>query len=294
MSRPQPTAAAAEVARIAGRVPPLMPELFQAGTRLTGRWDNGAFDVDLQPTREHIVSVTYGGQGTAAASIDGKRLAGPVRPGSITISASGHGGRWCTTGSRRVSNVFLAPERLIGCVDEFAEGRAFELLDRVHEPDERLACVMGLLADEADAPGLYPLLFIEQALDLLCLYLLRSHSTLAAPAPPRVAPLAAWQVRRVTQYMRERLGHEIALQELAGLVSMSRFHFCRAFRQATGMAPHACLVHLRMQAACRLLVTTRLPLGTVAASVGYSSPASFAVAFRRVVGVSPSTYRERG
>jgi AraC family transcriptional regulator len=38
--------------------------------------------------------------------------------------------------------------------------------------------------------------------------------------------------------MQDCLDQEIILDELAGLVGLSRFHFCTAFRFATGQTQH--------------------------------------------------------
>jgi AraC-like DNA-binding protein len=110
-------------------------------------------------------------------------------------------------------------------------------------------------------------LYVEHALDLLCLQLLRAHSSLGDPSLQMQRGLARWQVKRVTDYMREHIGAEINLQDLANLVGMSRFHFCSAFRQATGSTPHACLVRMRMRKACRLLADDTLQIKDVALAV---------------------------
>jgi AraC family transcriptional regulator len=95
----------------------------------------------------------------------------------------------------------------------------------------------------SDAPGRE---FLEQAIDLLRTQLVRDSGfrVLTASGPRR--GLANWQVRRVTCYMRERLDQEICLNELAALVALSRFHFCTAFRLATGRTTREWLTHERM------------------------------------------------
>jgi AraC family transcriptional regulator len=120
----------------------------------------------------------------------------------------------------------------------------------------------------------------------------RAHSSFAALAleAPR-GGLADWQLRRVTQYMREHLAEEIGLDELAALVNLSRFHFCTAFRKATGQTPHNWLMILRIEEARRLLETPALAVTDVALAVGYQTPSSFAAAFRKLVGTTPSAYR---
>jgi AraC family transcriptional activator FtrA len=48
-----------------------------------------------------------------------------------------------------------------------------------------------------------------------------------------------------------------------------------------------------MSRARELLETTAMTNGEIAGQCGYESPETFRVAFRRIVGVSPGTYRSR-
>jgi len=50
--------------------------------------------------------------------------------------------------------------------------------------------------------------------------------------------LAPSMLRRVTEYMLANLADDLALVTLASLVGLSPFHFCRAFRESTGLPPH--------------------------------------------------------
>jgi AraC family transcriptional regulator len=103
--------------------------------------------------------------------------------------------------------------------------------------------------------------------------------------------LADWQVKRVTTYMRDHLDQEIGLQELATFVDLSRFHFCTAFRMATGHTPHEWLTVQRVQRAKALLTDPKLPVTDVALTVGYQTPSAFAATFRKIVGVTPTEFR---
>ena len=67
-------------------------------------------------------------------------------------------------------------------------------------------------------------------------------------------------MKRVTNYMNQHLDQDISLDELATLAGLSRFHFCTAFRAATGQTPHQWLIATRMQEARRLLAERRLPI----------------------------------
>src|SRR6202000_1165276 len=101
------------------------------------------------------------------------------------------------------------------------------------------------------------------------------------------------QLRLVTGYMQERLDRNISLEELAGLVGLSRFYFCTAFRLATGKRPHEWLTMERMEHARMLLKNPSLRIIDVGIAVGYQTPSAFAAALRRMVGDTPSNYRRQ-
>lgn len=137
-------------------------------------------------------------------------------------------------------------------------------------------------------------LFLERAIDFLCTKLVNHDFTpRALDAAVTRRGLATWQVRRVTSYMRDRLDQEIGLDELASLVKLSRFHFCTAFRTATGRTPYEWLTHERMARARRLLSNPALRITDIALSVGYATPSAFAAVFRRVTGQTPRDFRRR-
>lgn len=282
-----------EVTRIAGGIePPVLDCTLHGKTRITGVWTHLPYEADVHPMQDHIIAAMHSGDGIATAILDGKRTVAPIRAETCNILARGHSGYWAMDGGSSVSNVYLGHDRLLGCADLLAEGRSFELTDRVNCVDPGLYSIMKIIRDEVTSPGPYGTMFLERALDLLCVALLRGHSTLAYPHAQKQHGLAPWQVKRVTAYMRERLSTEITLQDLANVVSQSRFHFCTSFRGATGMTPYEYLTRMRMQAACNLLTTTPLTIGDVAAAVGYSSLPAFSTAFRRHAGTSPRAYRK--
>lgn len=100
---------------------------------------------------------------------------------------------------------------------------------------------------------------------------------------------------RALALCKERLGAAVnpppTLTELAALCDLSPFHFCRAFRAATGLPPHQYQMALRMERARALLADTRLSIAEVGTAVGYDDPAYFSRLFRRQTGVTPSEWR---
>ena len=83
----------------------------------------------------------------------------------------------------------------------------------------------------------------------------------------------------------------LSVDDLARAASMSRAHFSRAFRSAFGESPHAYLLTRRLERAASLLRTTDRSVTEICFAVGLQSVGSFTTSFRRLYGVSPTTYR---
>ena len=71
--------------------------------------------------------------------------------------------------------------------------------------------------------------------------------------PVVVGGLAESKVRRVTAFIENNLHRELRLEELAAVTHMSRYHFARLFKRATGVSPHRFVVRRRIDAATALL-----------------------------------------
>jgi AraC family transcriptional regulator len=101
-------------------------------------------------------------------------------------------------------------------------------------------------------------------------------------------------VGRVIEAMRENLGEQLTVDDMARTAMFSKFHFSRFFQRVTGVSPGRLLSAMRLQEAKQLLVTTSLTVTEISHTVGYTSVGTFSSRFRRSVGVSPTTYRQLG
>lgn len=110
-------------------------------------------------------------------------------------------------------------------------------------------------------------------------------------AADSVQPADGSPLERAMRYLEARVDGTIHVAELAAIVGMSPSHLSALFRQATGGGPAAFHTSLKMARARSLLDTTTLPVAEIAAAVGYVDPLYFSRHFRRVHGMSPTTYR---
>ncbi|OSC67740.1 hypothetical protein B5181_15580 [Streptomyces sp. 4F] len=99
---------------------------------------------------------------------------------------------------------------------------------------------------------------------------------------------------RVARAVRDRLADELlappSLAALATDLGLSRYQLLRAFRTATGIPPYAWLAQHRV-ARARGLLDAGLRPAEAAALVGFADQAHLTRWFRRVLGVTPTAYR---
>lgn len=93
-------------------------------------------------------------------------------------------------------------------------------------------------------------------------------------------------------YMERNLDSELSIDNIAEVACMSKFHFQRMFSMLTGFTVSEYIRNRRLTMAAQELVNPKTRVIDVAMKYGYESPESFAKAFRRIHGISPSDARK--
>jgi len=138
-------------------------------------------------------------------------------------------------------------------------------------------------------------LLVETLADLLAIRLLNSYSSLAVNlfrSSRASKGLDARRMQRTIDYINANLTKEITVEELAATASLSRFHFSRMFKIATGQSPSRFIGRLRLELSKSLLISGR-SIADVASDCGFSSESNFVRSFRRSMGITPGQYRDR-
>ncbi len=103
--------------------------------------------------------------------------------------------------------------------------------------------------------------------------------------------LAPWQLRRVTDFMRDNLPDTLQLTQLAGISGLSPSHFGRAFKGSTGLPPQRWHLTLRVERARAMLTDAGASLADVACATGFADQSHFTRVFSKIVGTSPGAWR---
>ncbi|MFF7945865.1 helix-turn-helix domain-containing protein [Streptomyces griseorubiginosus] len=114
----------------------------------------------------------------------------------------------------------------------------------------------------------------------------RTRTGAAADGDPRV--------RRAQELIEADPGAPHTVRSLAAEVALSPSRFAHLFTRQQGHSPMRAVREARLQHAARLLESTDLSVGRVAAASGFSSPFHFNRVFRERYGTPPGAYRAAG
>ena len=138
-------------------------------------------------------------------------------------------------------------------------------------------------------------MLVETLTSALGVHILRHHSNLESESvslPVARGALEPQRLRRVKDFIDTHLGQDLTIETLANEASLSPFHFARAFKAATGVAPHSYVTDRRIDRAKSWILEDRRPLAEIAYLCGFSSQAYFTGWFKRLAGATPAAYRK--
>jgi AraC family transcriptional regulator len=281
----------AEMARVLGTVPFRMA-LDPSGAGIA-HWKHDPLHDVVEPMTHHVI-MAYNGSVQRMERRSGRSVAiGTFRPGVVIIIPEGSSSRWDIPKPVDVVQLYLPHTTLKRVADEADTATPIDLLERTAHPDPVTSRLLLSAADVVEGNEALDALFRQQLTDLLATRLLAAHSGSSTTIQPVRGGLAPKTLLRAIERLRSDSDMDVSLAALAADAGLSRFHFCRAFKESTGLSPHAWLRQHRLEQAMNMLRDTDASIVSVAAELGYASQTAFAAAFRKLTGETPSDWRRR-
>jgi AraC family transcriptional regulator len=133
--------------------------------------------------------------------------------------------------------------------------------------------------------------YIDALINVLKAELFRYYRGERKTPAPIAGGLAAWQQKVVSDFIEANISRQVSVTDLAALVRLSPYHFCRSFKASFGVPPHKYHVIRRIERAKQLLSDPSLSMTEIGGILGFSDSASFSASFRRVARVSPTQHQ---
>ncbi len=256
-------------------------------------WKHGALHDVVEPMTDHVI-MTYPTGVQRLERRNGKSVAiGTARSGVVTIIPAGSSARWDIPGAVDVIQLYLPHKTLERVAREADAPVPGDLLERTGHADPITSALLMSAADALEGNAVLDALFRQRLTDLLATRILAEHTGEPTTFEPIMGGLSPHALRRAIERLSSDSDADVSLEALASDAGLSRFHFCRAFKESTGLSPHAWLRQQRLEQAMNKLRDTEASIAAVAAQLGYASQTAFTAAFKKLTGETPSDWRRR-
>nr|WP_289701818.1 AraC family transcriptional regulator [Enterocloster clostridioformis] len=100
-------------------------------------------------------------------------------------------------------------------------------------------------------------------------------------------------IKRSIEYIKNNYWDNMHIYDIANHINIDRSYLYLLFQKYLNRSPSEYLALFRLTRASELLSTTTLSIESISMSCGYSDPAIFSKAFKRLMKMSPSSYRKQ-
>ncbi|MEM7732114.1 MAG: AraC family transcriptional regulator [Pseudomonadota bacterium] len=127
---------------------------------------------------------------------------------------------------------------------------------------------------------------------LMIVHQLLDHPMEKSDADRGVIPLSAATLDRINALLDANIDRHVSVSEMAETAGISRHHFSRRFKAATGHSPLQFFIRRKLDYAAALLEQSEgIDVTTVAQDVGFANTSYFTRAFRQHFGLSPRVWK---
>ncbi|WP_017301120.1 AraC family transcriptional regulator [Nodosilinea nodulosa] len=161
---------------------------------------------------------------------------------------------------------------------------------RQHQAQDRhLQALIQTLLVEAEMGGPNGRLFADTLTTAIATHFV-NHYSLDTPVWPQLSPIERQRLGRVMDYIEAYLTDDLTLADLALQAGLSKFHFSRLFKDATGLTPHKYVQQRRIERAAQVLLRREGAIAAVAADFGFADQSHFTRVFKQVKGLTPKQF----
>ena len=281
-----------------GRLVPLIPGQPGLSSLQTG-WEGMILETHITPACDHpyhehpthFLQLQTGGPVRFSWTTSGQTHSGTADPGTIFICPRGSSDRVQWEGPTNRIAVAIHPRLLTQSLEETSHRPDIELTQHFQIHDRHVASLM--LALRADLEDGLPAgrLYGESLATALAVYLQRRYAVYVQKTAEYRGGMPKARLNRVLEYISANLSEDVRLSELARTAGMSPHYFSELFKQTTGLSPHQYVLRQKIERAKQHLRDPRANVIEASAMTGFVDQSYFTKVFRRLVGVTPTEFR---
>lgn len=279
-----------ELARVSGRLSLL--------SSYQNHWQGINLEVYRQPPFEtpkctvlqHLITIPQGRLSKIEEISEGKAQTVEFRPGDISFETKGIERQYRWMRGIETIHIILEPDYVHKTVHEIIDPTSVEMIPRFGKSDPFIYQLGRALVQELTSHPSSSSLYAESVATLLSVHLLRHYSIDKKPIPAYAGGLSSSKLQTAIDYIQAHLTDDISLEDIADCLGVSRYYFCRLFKQSVGVSPYQYILQQRVDYAKRLLREGKLSISEVALESGFAHHSHFNYHFKRLTQVTPKQY----
>jgi AraC family transcriptional regulator len=254
------------------------------------RWPHGPLHETIPPLDQHVIIAHFGNMQQVERKTENKIVKNTIREGAITTIPQGSSSRWDIRDIVDVVHLYIPHE----IYTEFANQTdipSTELTLCTAHYDGTASKIISAIADIIPENNKINQLLCEHLILSLIFQLIKDNTKKPSTPPKNPGTLSPYALRTVLEKLDNSPIGDITINKLALDLGISSEHFCRAFKNSTGLTPYGWLKQRVMERAFHELQYTDKLITEIAIESGYSSQNAFTQAFRKITGVTPGQWR---
>jgi AraC family transcriptional regulator len=248
------------------------------------------FELPESTCQQHLITIPTVNGIEVERRAEGKKRNLIFHPGDLCISPMGK--TWQCRWDKELKAIQLSfePHFLNHAAHELIDPDRVELVCYPQTTDPIIYHLGIALKGELERNGSGSKLYAESAATFLAIHLLRHYTTRKPKRKGHTGGLSHCQLQQAVDYIHDHLAEDICLDHVAGYLGLSRYYFCRLFKQSTGRSPYQYVIQCRVERAKQLLRRGGLSLGEIAIACGFTHQSHLHRHFKRLTGVTPKNF----
>ena len=253
-------------------------------------------EIEVKQTKHHLIGYLLNDFGPRQITrIDSKEYDGENGRGDFWLKPSSSEGFWHWESTDNCLKFAIEPTFLsqIAVQNDCLYSDKIEILPVLKNRDPIFNALAMQFKKEMDNAEFGNLMYVESLANQFAIHLLREYCTFPMVFKEYAGGLPSYKLKQAIEYINARLNEPIKITDIAKLVDISQYYFCRLFNESTGVSPYQYVIRQRVTRVKNFLKHSKLPLSDIAFECGFSSQSQMTYHFRKCVGVTPKVYRNK-
>ena len=269
---------------------------IHAGGLIIDRHIKPPDEIEIKETKHHLIGYLLNDFGSRQITrIDSKEYDGENGKGDFWLKPASSKGFWYWESTDDYLKFAIEPAFLsqIAVQNDCLYSDKIEIVPVLKNRDPILNALTMQFKKEMNNAEFGNIMYVESLANQLAIHILREYCAFPVVFKEYSGGLPSYKLKQAIEYIGDRLNEPIKVTDIAKLVDISQYYFCRLFNESTGVSPYQYVIRQRVAKAKDFLRNSKLPLSDIAFECGFSSQSQMTYHFRKCVGVTPKVYRNK-